>query len=461
MEVGPLTFYCRKRNCGWMIHLNSVEELERKLKKGLRCELCGGKMLQSMHVFVHICGQIEEIDPPRHCNENMQLKKGSLEDVSTWYFRCSKCGERRNLEKYCPQCNERMTLKPCTASGVIVPIATTFTNYEESYENQMLALIDYFKLSETDFQRDLEQLKNSGYTDDEAETMVQALVKTKQNMAVSKLKPIFGDEDKFKDGAEKISDYKTIEKSSSKEEIVAVEKYGISHAYLVGDLKLIDCVYGYMVGTYDIDKVKEKDGFQLFQKGVNYEVFVRPVGTEGILFELDRSKVIKWLYQNNYIDDDLLKNMQHQEPEIKKWLAQQIWGINENTTVSMKLNELVHSMSHALIKTATLFCGVASENISEILFPEIPAFLVYNTSKSNLGSMYTLFEVSLEDWFNAAHDTIKKCVYDPVCINDETAACHVCMFLNEMSCRAWNKNLNRRCLIGGKNEIGYWSDELV
>ena len=98
------------------------------------------------------------------------------------------------------------------------------------------------------------------------------------------------------------------------------------------------------------------------------------------------------------------------------------------------------------MKKATIFCGIGSDSIGEILFPEIPAFVIYNKNKSKLGGMYTLFETNIPEWLSHSKDQIENCTYDPICINEQKSACHSCLFVSEISCTNFNKNLDRKTL---------------
>ena len=67
----------------------------------------------------------------------------------------------------------------------------------------------------------------------------------------------------------------------------------------------------------------------------------------------------------------------------------------------------------------------------------------------------------LDKWLKRAKEHVKKCIFDPVCINKEKA-CAGCLFLNEVSCRHFNKDLDRSYLCGyfdnqkQKKLEGYW-----
>ena len=78
-----------------------------------------------------------------------------------------------------------------------------------------------------------------------------------------------------------------------------------------------------------------------------------------------------------------------------------------------------------------------------------------------MGALYSAFQTQLDKWLKRAFERVKKCIFDPVCINKEKA-CAGCLFLNEVSCRHFNKDLDRSYLCGyfdnqkQKKLKGYW-----
>ena len=77
--------------------------------------------------------------------------------------------------------------------------------------------------------------------------------------------------------------------------------------------------------------------------------------------------------------------------------------------------------------------------------------------------MFTLYSTVLNKWLDRTKENINKCVFDPICI-DRDKACLGCLFINEISCKHFNKDLDRRCLIGytdllsNNRTYGFWED---
>ena len=104
--------------------------------------------------------------------------------------------------------------------------------------------------------------------------------------------------------------------------------------------------------------------------------------------------------------------------------------------------------------------------MSEYIFPGVPAVLIYvqNSQGFNLGSLFNTFEAYFDRWLLRANNIAQKCVFDPICI-ERHKACSGCLFLNEISCQHFNKDLDRTLVIGytdkrtKKQVFGYWEEE--
>ena len=136
---------------------------------------------------------------------------------------------------------------------------------------------------------------------------------------------------------------------------------------------------------------------------------------------------------------------------------------NGNGAITKHVYTLLHSISHALINEASEICGLDKSSLSEYILPNIPAVFIYcsNSQGFNMGALYSAFQTQLDKWLKRAFERVKKCIFDPVCINKEKA-CAGCLYLNEVSCRHFNKDLDRSYLCGyfdnqeQKKLKGYW-----
>lgn len=445
-EVAPLTFFCRQ--CGVLTMFKGLEYLKKHLDgwKKFRCQndvngkKCGGQMIQMGHIFVCSCGRIDEIEPESHCGRSMKFVKPSLDDVSTWGFRCQVCRETKPLEKYCPSCGGRMSLKPCDASGVTIPLSTTIPSYAEPKEEWIM---EYFGWSSG---IDIESLQKAGLDDSEIEYLKRSKLRKSGLQSLTKIAKDPYEQELIRD---KILDYTAV-RSCRQAECNLETKYGFEKIYFVDGVQLVQCLYAFAVGSYDFEEVKNKNGFRFFLDNNKYQVITREVETEGILLEFSKLSVVEWLKNIGVIQNI-------PEKPLSEWFVEV--AMNDNyQNIRTKIKELVHTVSHSLIKTAPIFCGIDSNGIRETLFIEIPAVLLYNNTNSTLGSMRTLFETKFEDWFNAAKEEVENCIHDPVCIKDKDgASCVGCVMVSEVSCEEFNMNLNRRAVIDNGLEKGYWA----
>ena len=118
-----------------------------------------------------------------------------------------------------------------------------------------------------------------------------------------------------------------------------------------------------------------------------------------------------------------------------------------------------------MIRAAAEIGGLGKDSLSEYIFPGIPAILIYvqNSQGFNLGSLFNTYEAYFDKWVLRANRTAQKCVFDPICI-ERHKACTGCLFLNEVSCQHFNKDLDRSLVIGyvdkqtKKRIVGFWEE---
>jgi len=123
-----------------------------------------------------------------------------------------------------------------------------------------------------------------------------------------------------------------------------------------------------------------------------------------------------------------------------------------------------HTLSHALIKSTSLYCGYSIASIRERVYlsrdGKAGAILLYTSSSGEDGSLGGLSGVIdfFEEISSAANEMISICSNDPFCINEikkqnkpNGSACHSCLMLSETSCEHGNHFIDRH-LIKGSNE---------
>ena len=227
--------------------------------------------------------------------------------------------------------------------------------------------------------------------------------------------------------------------------------FGIDNISYISDIRLISSAIGINRGINRFYEAGFVPHFEPLWKDRNRETFKTysyPFETEGIIFDLDKVKVVNWL-----IDNKLL-NIEHVNNDEEALDA--LFHINENTPEYEELKTLLHTFAHVLIRRSSLYTGLDSDSCSELLFVNTASFLIYSTSNINIGGFAFVFENSIFDWFREAKLEVKDCVFDPTCIH-ETGSCFSCLYLPEYVCSEFNQNLDRDVLIGKKRYLkGFW-----
>lgn len=518
-SVKPWVFVCNK--CGNVKQYYSYDEFKRK--EFDRCK-CGEHLTQLRMIRVCKCGYADGVFVPKcktpgHGTTYMKRKGSGLD------FVCQKCGQRASLPHYCPECKQEIKIKPALDSSNYIPFSLSlidlldkqkdvFLDSEKDGRGEQVVIAQYLRLITQDSYKSI--IKNGKVTQaDEFESALQAEAESLRaagldeatiNMVIDAKRrtnpgnQIFEALSKVSNGitsvsseglkliAEEILEYDelidakitlTLEKAEEDAELVndgirpdyrsICEQLGFSNAQLCSAVPIVFSSYGYTRLERCGEGVK-LHGFP--QEMAKRNVYATRLETEGVLFELDRAKVLNWLLENGFIcQNDMPTDMS--DEGIKMWFLDRIHPDlimpfseidgNGNGAITKYVYTLLHSISHALINEASEICGLDKSSLSEYILPNIPAVFIYcsNSQGFNMGALYSAFQTQLDKWLKRAFERVKKCIFDPVCINKEKA-CAGCLYLNEVSCRHFNKDLDRSYLCGyfdnqeQKKLKGYW-----
>lgn len=518
-SVKPWVFVCNK--CGNVKQYYSYDEFKRK--EFDRCK-CGEHLTQLRMIRVCKCGYADGVFVPKcktpgHGTTYMKRKGSGLD------FVCQKCGQRASLPHYCPECKQEIKIKPALDSSNYIPFSLSlidlldkqkdvFLDSEKDGRGEQVVIAQYLSLITQDSYKSI--IKNGKVTQaDEFESALQAEAESLRaagldeatiNMVIDAKRrtnpgnQIFEALSKVSNGitsvsseglkliAEEILEYDelidakitlTLEKAEEDAELVndgirpdyrsICEQLGFSNAQLCSAVPIVFSSYGYTRLERCGEGVK-LHGFP--QEMAKRNVYATRLETEGVLFELDRAKVLNWLLENGFIcQNDMPTDMS--DEGIKMWFLDRIHPDlimpfseidgNGNGAITKYVYTLLHSISHALINEASEICGLDKSSLSEYILPNIPAVFIYcsNSQGFNMGALYSAFQTQLDKWLKRAFERVKKCIFDPVCINKEKA-CAGCLYLNEVSCRHFNKDLDRSYLCGyfdnqeQKKLKGYW-----
>lgn len=252
-------------------------------------------------------------------------------------------------------------------------------------------------------------------------------------------------------------------------------KMGIANMQVSCDIQIVNCTYGYSRRVADPKNSNNKNcrlklnAFDRTKDGTANYVYGAKLDTEGILFEIDRRKIIEWLFRNGIIEEEKLPDLDD-DLSVKKWFAEYVHGdvismfgdIDEQEVITKNVFALLHSMSHAFIKTAGEISGLSGNSLTEIIIVETASIFIYAQTSQGipLGALSGMAESSYAYFLKKAFDDSRNCVFDPICTERDHTACSACLIIPEISCNHFNAELGRKFLysIDGVDspKIGFW-----
>ena len=518
-EISPLTFYCP--SCHKVYQFKDSEEYQ-KYKK---CRSCHAELRQMRQIYFCKCGFATDKHPVycRNCKSSDSIYwSGKLNDYN---FRCKKCGNKIPMFKKCDQCGTRLSPKIAldpsqyfvysinlidiidenvekfisdTDYGAILTVAcwlgkitrseldevitTGITSdpevyqkkYDDSYNMFIAAGLDPASAANaasavanndcgSKYLTIVNDLKAKIFTS--PESLVKVSEAILEYMFVKEI------EDKSSlDDAEDIS--RMLNTNANPEEFKKLaKKRAISSVEVCGNIPFVSCSYG-----YTREKSEPGDGtvlraFKEERNGIK-NIYATKLNTEGVFFEFDRVKILKWLDKNGYVNRDELPDF-NDENAVKLWFVNNVRPelikpfskIDPAEAATYYIYNLIHTLSHLLIRSAASMCGLDKNSISEYILPSIPGVLVYcqNSQGFNLGALFNIFEAYFDKWLESAYQGAQKCIFDPICAS-RYKACTGCLFLNEVSCQHFNHDLDRTLIIGSVDRAtsvrhwGFWEE---
>ncbi|NMC04514.1 MAG: hypothetical protein GYA24_04840 [Candidatus Lokiarchaeota archaeon] len=229
-------------------------------------------------------------------------------------------------------------------------------------------------------------------------------------------------------------------------------KFGIEDIIHLPDVGMLLSCYGMYNGFNKF----YQDGFvphfepiwSGFRSRASFEAYVYPYTTEGILFCMNKRKVVDWLVANKLITD---------APQSDDELFEFFIQLANQEKPREAIEFLLHTFSHLLISRASIYTGIDEQSCSEMVFPSTNAFFIYATSNINIGGFQYVFEHEMENWFESILYDVRECTTDPNCIH-EKGACFACLYLPEFVCTDFNRHLDRDVFLGKfRYSKGFWS----
>ena len=413
-EIFPTVFICR--HCSSPRQVPEINRIQTILNK---CPVCGNnRWLQSSVIFVCDCGRIEEIPILKHHNQPMRIYKRDSRDMRTWRYKCNSCNHTEPFENICT-CGQRMRPKPTDSSGVTSPLSESFIMFETPNYHDFL---QHFNIPDNLFEYDVPNrdiLQKIGF-------------QTRTNNLLNELCP----EDELTRWViqNQFFEYfaSMIHKSEPK---ISLRNSGFIEVYHVDGIQLITTVYGRTIAGRSPDTIIQTgNGYHLFRSEERIQALTKAIETDGLLLKFSPEKVLKWLS----IEPSTSENINQAFVRI----------LTDDLDARLKFLRSLHTISHSLIRSISLYSGIDPINIREKVFHFIPAILLINNSCSTLGGLRALFDNRLEQWFHQSIRELMSCINDPSCqTNERGANCIACTIVNEQSCEYWNDLLDRNSVI--------------
>lgn len=524
LSLFPLSFYCLNPACQRVVCFRSAKDFEARTRRAFRCPRCNGKLQQFDLLHWHTCGWSEGLVLRKckvHGDGWMVLNRFGSSAIKRWWFECRECKPVVPLYRvgaHCKKCagNQRMTHGPFRQGDAFYaeslsmvdlgPVAEEGEAVNQSDFETILAGFLGF-LDDVTVSRLLRHEKNSE-AGDPAEMARQLVAQGVPEDYVKKMMRTFGindlcgdrtaavealhrlvhlGSDDLKEAATEVREFRAV---TSLEGILSLNEViqrgvaagdpmvegirgaptrmrglGLSDAWVARDLPVLLASFGFSRG----DPRKQKSILNAFPSDRDHPgktpIYANRILTEAIAIEVDRPRVLRWL---GLVEPSLKPPTDADEQTQKAWLLNNLRPgsiepfseIPAAERLPKALYTLTHTLAHTFLASASSIAGLDKNSMSEILFPSVPAFVVYSNSSADfqLGGMFTLFESQFATWVDLAIDRARRCLYDPMC-SQAKGACHACLHLAEVSCVHANKDLDRAVLVGGAQNrfaAGFW-----
>lgn len=249
---------------------------------------------------------------------------------------------------------------------------------------------------------------------------------------------------------------------------------GIQDAQVSCDIEIISGAFGYTRKTKDPHNTKNNNllkllSFGKWKDGASNRVYADKLETEGLLLEIDQSKILRWLSKNNVIDDTMLPDMDD-DCSIKKWFLENVkdeeissfYKIDEMDQITKSVFSLLHSISHAFLKQMGKLSGLSSNSLSEIINTATTSIFIYAQTSQGipLGAISGMMESNYYQLLKEVFNESRSCIYDPICTERDDTNCSGCLVLPDISCCHFNGELGRKYLYTIQNSkekfTGFW-----
>lgn len=249
--------------------------------------------------------------------------------------------------------------------------------------------------------------------------------------------------------------------AQQQEALESLEALGIAECRLLQEFPLVTAAYGYTRAKSEPPALMR--AFPKHNVTQKHPLYVLPVNTEAVLFRIEPRRVLEWLGTRGVPG---LPPPSSDDVDLRLWFASkyegpEVFGELDPSQEPLRhaVTALLHTMSHVLMKSASIHAGLDFTSLKEYLFPRALSFVIFHNTQveNSIGSLYTLYEQRLHTWLESAREA-NDCIYDPVCRKEFGSACHACAHAPEFACQFFNRHLDRKVLFGGEGtaESGFW-----
>lgn len=525
-SVSPKVFFCEK--CRRVQRFKRDSHYSYIIKQN--CKHCGGNLVQLRDIYYCKCGWAGDVtigSCDMHKDAPVRI------DIRKHTYECTVCHRSTAIFRLCPECNTKIRpnnvldsaqsfVKSLSVIDLLDPKMDDFLTQEEEgavsivanyldliSESEFKKLVKYGRSSQKEIKNEsyeslLKTFLDQGMPQQYAEMAAKAACKVGESdpieQAINKANTYINDISQMNAYAELLLEYNAvkygedivdldtaIERAKELNAFVNVEKLkekiasrGFTSMQACDRIPFLQCSYGFTREYVDSASAPTNNMQPVVLHGFPDEnaekknVYATKLQTEGVLFQIDRVKILKWLLKNGVVEETDLPVNLDDEIEVKAWFINHInlGSIQpfsllsaEEDAITYYVYRLVHTISHTLIIAAAEVCGLDKNSLSEYIFPNVPAIFIYcqNSQGFNMGALFSVFEMYLDKWLDNSYQAAKECVFDPVC-REGDAACTGCIFTNEISCQHFNHDLDRNLLIGKMDKktetrlYGFWED---
>lgn len=228
-------------------------------------------------------------------------------------------------------------------------------------------------------------------------------------------------------------------------------RYGIEDLWLIKEIKSFTINYGYQYNSFDEPKITNfYTSVDPRNKQIKYKCYVAVSNGKGLYIKLNKKRIIDVIEPKkprNYeeIADAAISKIQESSPKELKDKGNDLFS-------------LLHSVSHAILQSASIITGLNAESFAEKILVKDCGILLAERENVGTGGLDYVVQRKLLDWLVFSKTGIDTCRYD--CQN----GCPKCLFIRDPLCNpllpfeGGTKYFIPNSLLSRKHLIAFWGD---